>query len=84
MASGWNKKEKRNLRSVLNFLLYLANDELSTAPVNARALRALGKKGSPVRPVYTSAYVLNAFVTVSKYPTAMAAPMETNLIYGGR
>ena len=37
-----------------------------TAAVSARERRALGKNASPVRPVYTSAYVLSELVTLSR------------------
>jgi len=47
------------------------------AAVRARALLALTKKGSPVKPVYTSAYLLKDIVTFSKYATAMLEAIIT-------
>jgi len=55
--------------------LNFPEEEDSTAAVNARALLALTKNGSPVNPVYTRAYLLKDVVTPSNMPTAIVAPI---------
>jgi len=54
-----------DIRSFLNFLLYLVT-EAFTAAVKAAALLALGKNGSPVNPRYVKAYVLSELVAFSR------------------
>jgi hypothetical protein len=52
------------------------------AALSALALLALGKNGSPVKPVYTRAYLLKAVVTLSNHPTAMVVPMVSGWTKG--
>jgi len=55
----------------------------STLAVKAFARRALGMKASPVNPEYTRAYLLNAMVTPSRYPTANRIPLIRKNALGG-